>query len=183
MMTREELSGILAGPFYENFADDLAARIREGDFARMLYAAATARYETLPAAVRHKIHFRGAYVLEKIFFGDRQSFMPFAAAFCESDFPACTDPSARRHLLKIMSHLLSVYEPQQPVWERIAECTAQWIVEPGAKVAVRVWAVDVLGICRNRVSWVAESWDDVLESLAQSATPGIACRLRTYRKG
>ena len=49
-------------------------------------------------------------------------------------------------------------------------------------VAVKVWALDVLDRCRGRVAWVAETWDDLLETLAREATPGIACRVGRYRK-
>ena len=62
--------------------------------------------------------------------------------------------------------------------ERIAESAAEWAVDPGSKVAVKVWAVEVLCRCRDGVGWVAESWDDIVEAVAANATPGLACRLR-----
>ena len=65
----------------------------------------------------------------------------------------------------------------------IAEAAAEWAVDPGSKVAVKVWAVEVLCRCRDRVGWVAESWDDIVEAVAADATPGLACRLRkSWRK-
>lgn len=51
-------------------------------------------------------------------------------------------------------------------------------VSPEAKVAVKVWAVEVLKRCRERVGWVAESWDDIVETVALDATPGIESRMR-----
>lgn len=45
-------------------------------------------------------------------------------------------------------------------------------VDPGTKVAVRIWAVEVLKHCRERVGWVAEAWDDLVETMAHGATPG-----------
>ncbi|MFQ7386522.1 MAG: hypothetical protein ACLRM8_01335 [Alistipes sp.] len=62
--------------------------------------------------------------------------------------------------------------------ERIAETAAQWAADPGTKVAVRIWAVEVLKHCRERVGWVAEAWDDLVETMAHGATPGIECRMR-----
>jgi len=50
--------------------------------------------------------------------------------------------------------------------------------DPGTKVAVRIWAVEVLKHCRERVGWVAEAWDDLVETMAHGATPGIECRMR-----
>jgi len=51
-------------------------------------------------------------------------------------------------------------------------------VEPGAKVAVKIWAVEVLKHCRRRVGWVQEVWDDIVETMAHDATPGIEVRMR-----
>lgn len=62
--------------------------------------------------------------------------------------------------------------------ERIAETAAGWAVSPEAKVAVKVWAVEVLKRCRERVGWVAELWDDIVETVALDATPGIESRMR-----
>ena len=62
--------------------------------------------------------------------------------------------------------------------ERIAEAAARWAVEPGAKVAVKIWAVEVLKHCRRRVGWVQEVWDDIVETMAHDATPGIEVRMR-----
>lgn len=51
-------------------------------------------------------------------------------------------------------------------------------VDPGAKVAVKIWAVEVLKHCRRRVGWVQEVWDDLVETMAHDATPGIEVRMR-----
>lgn len=104
--------------------------------------------------------------------------MPHAETFCRRDFPACGDPSARRHFAKIMADLLCRVHPDPDVLERIAGAAAEWAVDPAAKVAVRVWAVEVLKRCRGRVAWVDEIWDDLLETQALTASPGIESRLR-----
>ena len=117
-------------------------------------------------------------MLEKIYFAAPDAFMPFAGAFCDRDFPACTDRSAQRHFAKIMADLLGRYAPESGDLERIAETAAGWAVSPEAKVAVKVWAVEVLKRCRERVGWVAESWDDIVETVALDATPGIESRMR-----
>lgn len=68
--------------------------------------------------------------------------------------------------------------PDPEVLERIAETAAEWAVEPGSKVAVRVWAMEVLKACRGRIGWVDESWEDLVEAQAAGASPGIGSRLR-----
>lgn len=177
-MNEEELITLLTGPFHADFADTLAARVREAGALDALYAAATSRHETLSREMRHRALFRSAYVLDRIFFADPDLFAPFAATFCHDGFAACADPSARRHLTKIMAALLGGYSPPEGDMERIAAAAAEWAVDPAAKVAVRIGAVEVLRVCRGRVDWVEEVWEDLLETLALDATPGIDCRMR-----
>ena len=135
-MTEAELVKSLSERFYSDFADTVARRVRDAGAVELLYRVATSPYANLPKPARHKAAFRSAYVLEKIYFAAPDAFMPFAGAFCDRDFPACT------------------------------------------KVAVRIWAVEVLKHCRERVGWVAEAWDDLVETMAHGATPGIECRMR-----
>ena len=177
-MMEAELIKCLSERFYSDFADTVARRVRDAGAVGLLYEVVTSRYEGLPRAVRHKVAFRGAYVLEKIYFDAPDSFMPCAGKFCGTDFPACADPSARRHFAKVMADLLGRYSPGRRDMERIAEAAARWAVEPGAKVAVKIWAVEVLKHCRRRVGWVQEVWDDIVETMAHDATPGIEVRMR-----
>ena len=177
-MTEAELVKSLSERFYSDFADTVARRVRDAGAVELLYRVATSPYANLPKPARHKAAFRSAYVLEKIYFDAPDSFMPYAGLFCRTDFPACADPSARRHFAKVMADLLGRYAPESGDLERIAETAAGWAVSPEAKVAVKVWAVEVLKRCRERVGWVAESWDDIVETVALDATPGIESRMR-----
>lgn len=177
-MIEAELVRSLSERFYSDFADTLARRVRDADAVDLLYRVATSQYGHLPKPVRHKVAFRSAYVLEKIYFAAPDAFMPFAGVFCDRDFPGCADPGAQRHFAKIMADLLGRYTPDFSSLDRIAETAAQWAVDPGTKVAVRIWAVEVLKHCRERIGWVAESWDDLVETMAHDATPGIECRMR-----
>ncbi len=178
MMTEADLVKLLSERFYENFAGETARAVLGADAVDLLYDVVASRPGELPKSVRHKVLFRGAYVLERIYFTVPECFLPRAEEFCRRDFAACADASARRHFGKIMADLLGRYEPEPEALERIAEAAAEWAVDPGAKVAVRVWAVEVLSRCRGRVGWVAESWDDIVEAVTSDPTPGLACRLR-----
>ena len=177
-MTEADLVRLLSERFYENFADETARAVLGADAADLLYDLVASRCGELPKPVGHKVLFRGAYVLERIYFTVPRRFMPHAEEFCRRDFPACADASARRHFGKIMADLLGRYEPEPEALERIAEAAAEWAVDPAAKVAVKVWAVEVLCRCSGRIGWVAESWDDIVEAATADATPGLACRLR-----
>lgn len=176
-MTEAELVKLLSEPFYENYAGTVATRICDANAFNILYTVVTSGQDALAGSIKHKVLFRGAYVLERIYFDSPSLFMPYAASFC-ADFSACADASAQRHFAKIMAHLLHSYTPSQPCLEQIADSAALWAVEPKTKVAVRIWAVEVLKCCRNRVGWVADSWEDLVEAMAHDATPAILCRLR-----
>jgi len=177
-MTEADLIRLLSERFHGNFADETARRVRDAGAVDLLYEVATAPHPELPGPVRQKVLFRGAYVLERIYFDAPEAFMPRAESFCRVDFAACANASAQRHFGKIMADLLGRYAPEPGDLERIAETAAGWAVSPEAKVAVKVWAVEVLKRCGERVGWVAELWDDIVETVALDATPGIESRMR-----
>lgn len=177
-MTTDELLGLLTESFYDDFADTLAARVCGAEAVGILYSLITSPGPAISREIRHKVQFRGAYVLEKIYFGYPDAFGPYTELFYE-DFPNCADPSARRHFTKMMAHLLHSNLPSQEVLERIADAAAQWAIDPEAKVAVRIGAVEVLKCCRERIGWVAQTWPDLLAAMQQGATPGINSRMRS----
>ena len=177
-MTEEELIGLLADRSGEHFAEETARRICGAEAVGMLYRIATGPLDALPKPLRHRVRFRSAYVLERICFTAPGCFLPCAEDFCRRAFPACMDPSARRHFAKIMVELLRWLRPDPEVLDGIARTAAEWTVDPAAKVAVRVWTMEVLKRCRSRVAWVDDMWEDLLEAQALGATPGIENRLR-----
>lgn len=177
-MTKEELIACLSGRFYENFAEETAVRVCKAGATELLYAVVNSSLGELSKPVRHKVRFRGAYVLERIYFTSPALFMSHADRFCREDFASCADASARRHFAKIMANLLTHYEPTPACLDRIAEAAAEWMLDPEAKVAVKVWTAEILKCCRQRVGWVADSWEDLLETLRRDATPGIESRMR-----
>lgn len=177
-MTEEELTALLLGSFSRDFASRVAGLVRREGAFETLYAVATGAHGQLRTDERHKLLFRSAWVVDTLYFETPELLRPFAERFGATDFPACADASARRHFTKIMAHLLGSYAPPVDALNRIAESAAAWALEPGAKVAVRCGAVEVLRRCRDRVGWVRDCWDDLLAALEHDATPGIDCRLR-----
>jgi hypothetical protein len=159
----------------------MARRVRDEGVVGELYKLATLPAEELPKPIRHKVFFRGAYTLERVYFGYTELFQPYIESFCAKDFAVCSDVSARRHFAKIMADLLGYYTPELSVLEGIAEAAAMWAAEPKSKVAVRVWALEVLRHCKNHIDWVDESWHDLLALLARDTTPGIEVRLRKLK--
>lgn len=177
-MTRTELIALLSERRQEHSVDEVASRVCDADAVGGLYRLVTALPGEIRQPLRHKLLFRGAYVLERIYFRDRSALDPWAEDFCRSAFPACTDPSARRHFGKIMVDLLEHCSPDAQTLDRIAATAAEWASAPSTKVAVRIWAMEVLKRCRGRVAWVGEVWEDLLELQRGGATAGIESRMR-----
>ena len=111
----------LSNRWREHFADEMARRICDAEAVGVLYRLVTEPLEGIPTPLRHKLLFRGAYVLERIYFTDRTAFLPHAEAFCRRDFAACSDPSVRRHFGKIMTDLLERARPDAASLDGIAE--------------------------------------------------------------
>ncbi len=184
MMTRDTLFELLLRErFGREFVRQTAARIAEKGAWSLIYDTATAPHTELPAAVRHRLLLRSAWVLENLWSAHPAHFAPFADRFCRVDFSACTDASARRCMTKIMTSLLRSNLPEPQLLDRIAESAAAWAVEPAAKPAVRIGCVEILKRVRGRVAWVDGLWDDLIETLGADAPPSIAVRMRkSWRK-
>ena len=177
-MTRDELTLLLTKPFRSDFAAREARRAMAEDAVALVYESATRPPPQLPAVLRERIAFRAAYILEYLYFHEPDTWLPYRTRFCETDFPACLHAGARRHFAKIMAHLLREQLPDEATLGRIAETAAQWAIEPRTKVAVQIWCVEILKLCRPRCAWVGESWDDLIATLSAEASPAIAARMR-----
>lgn len=181
-MTRDEVVRMLSGRAGEDFAGEMALRVVAADAVAVLYAVATDPATALPHLLREKVAFRGAYVLERLYFRWPERFMPHAERFCERDFAAASGRGVRRCFGKVMADLLRRFRPSDEAAERIAEAAAEWLADPSSPVAVKVRAFEVLERCRGRVAWVDGSWSDLLDLFARNATPGITCRLRRLQE-
>lgn len=177
-MTREELIALLAERFEEDFAATAARQVCAADAVARLYDLVVHPSPEWSREQRHRLLFRGSYVLERIYFDDCSRWVPFEEAFCRRDFAAAEDASQRRHFAKIMADLLKRKMLSAAELDPIAEAAAQWTTDPATPVAVKVWSLDILKRCRGRVAWVGESWDDLIGMLTRDASPGMVCRLR-----
>lgn len=171
----------LAERFAEGFADDVAAEVLASDGVGALYLLATRPAEELPRPLRHKVLWRAAYVLERILFIAPERFEPFRERFLANDFAACADPGARRSFAKMAAHLLDKGLPDDATLERVATAAAGWAAAPETKNAVRIWAMEILGRCRERLEWVDGVREDLLFILADDPSPAIVSRMKKWR--
>lgn len=176
-MTREDLIHLLTGNFYDDFARTIATKVVEENLVDELYSLAVSEIH-LPKAQKEKLLFRAAYTLEFIFFNERMLFKPYENRFFY-DFINCTNNSAKRHFTKIMIHLLKKSVPSD--CDAIAEKCAEWAVDPVIRPAVKIGAVEVLFLLRERVVWIDELLPEIIELLELKNRPSLECRIKRWR--
>lgn len=177
-MSEVELVALLSACRSARSVEEVACAVCDSDSVETLYELVAESAPALPREDWRRLQFRGACALERILFERPDLFAPCFDRFCRRDFPACDDEGMKRIFGKMMARLLIDYRPEDTLLERIAETAARWAVEPRAKVAVRVWAVEVLLQCRGRVPWLEEIEQELLEAVGRDASPGIAARMR-----
>lgn len=180
MITKNELTDLLLDDFYKNFAQQTALNVVGNSATEQLYNLAIDNDLDFPKPQKDKIIFRAAYVLEIIFFKYNDLFSQYNSRFC-IDFCKCKNGSAKRHFSKIMAHLLLVYSPTQKQCEDIAEKCAEWAVDTNTKIAVKILSIEVLFVLKNRVNWVTDILQDILEPLKTNPSAAIECRLKKWK--
>ena len=127
--------------------------------------------------------FRAAYALETAFFRHPETFAPFYGRFV-SDFSKAVHPSVHRHYGKIVAWLLKRKKVRLsvPETERLAETACLRLVDETSKVAVRVWALEILDLLAPQVEWVADELPAIAERLSLDPSPALLCRLKKRRK-
>lgn len=181
-MTQEVIIKMLLTQFYENFATQMPQTILQHSAMEQIYTLATAKFDKwgLSGDQIDKIVFRAAYTLETIYFNDRKEFDPFIARFM-ADFARTENGSARRHFTKMMVDLLNGQHSSKPHTQDIAQAAAMWIVEPSTKVAVQVWAMEILFLLRQELDWLPGALADIMELLARDPSPAINSRIKKWK--
>ena len=123
-----------------------------------------------------KFEFRSAYILETVYCKNSTLFFPYMSQFFRL-FPAITNGSMRRHFAKIC--FLAIKEGNRPQnLEAIATTCADWIIDPKTRVAVKVWALDILAELAKTEQWIKELLPEVIASLSLNPSAGMTVRLR-----
>ena len=132
---------------------------------------------------REKIAFRSAYLFETLYFKDKTILL-----FLKNDFAELlsevTNESVKRHFGKILTDVLknNILIFSENEYELLAETVASWAVAPHARVAVQIWAVEILLLLREKANISEEIIGYLLEILAQDSSPAMKCRLRRWKK-
>lgn len=128
------------------------------------------------------IAFRSAWILENTFFKD-QALYENDLEYLLSRIKDVKYASCQRHYAKILSHLTqhktipSIKNKIQNIdMEPIVEKCFDWMIDPKVKVAVKVFAADVLFNLHNRYSWIAEELANQIKFLMRNGSPAIQSR-------
>ncbi len=175
---RDEILNLILNRFRSDFARECSSRVLAIDGGvESVFELMVADNSQFSLAKQKEICFRSAYVLDYIYFNYPSNFAPLQERFIEY-FPSCTNPSAQCHFLKIMADILKHHTPSKAQIELIATATAKWISHPKCKIAVKVWAMNILSTLRPSVEWIDEMWDDIEIMVMADASPAILVRKR-----
>lgn len=133
----------------------------------------------IPMKQRNTVLFRASYLLENCYWLDSCWFVEFLGRFNRL-FVGLTNESAKRHFAKIQADLLSRGWFPDEFPDEVAQRCAEWIVQPGVRSAVQVWAMEVLFLLRGRVDWVSDVIVDLIASLSCDPSPAIRSRLKRW---
>lgn len=180
-MTTNEISEILNREFYENFSTtvgDMILNTNSGSNLILLLRELIAN----SSKKHNKCEFRAAYVAEHLYFRDKR-FKEELCLYLTSIFPKIKNESTKRHIGKIMAHSLknSDISPNSTECEQIASACIEWCIKPKVRVAVIIWAMECLIQLRDRVEWLPDIMDDILDTLSIDPTPGMSVRLRRWK--
>jgi hypothetical protein len=179
-MTRKTLIEACIAEFTPNYANNWAAQVLS---TRSLDTLIELIEESgkigLSKKDLEKVEFRSAYILEYVYFKEPESIIPYLKRFFEM-FPAVTNGSRRRHFAKIGFFVIKRgYSPHNI--EAIATACADWIIDLNTRVAVKIWALDILIEFTKTEKWIKDLLSEVIESLSKNPSAGMTVRLRRIK--
>lgn len=126
-----------------------------------------------------RLSFRAGWCLEGAYFIDRRGFAPYAARFAQ-DFMTVRNRSVHRHYSKMLFDMLrrGILVPDAMLTEELAGRCFDLLIDPGTKVAVRVWLAEVLVLLAGQVGWIGEHLRPVLERQAAEGSPAMRAHVR-----
>jgi len=199
-MTKEHFTAYFLTRFEKGFAEKMATEIQKQALQEMLInvlrdviyfnpqnpAFQSESYDFLRVkkkTERDQIAFRCAYLFETLYFKDERILFYFKEDFAEL-LAAVTNESAKRHFGKILTDLLknNILTFSENEYELLAETMASWAVAPHTRVAVQIWAFEILLLLREKADVSGETINYLLEILTQDSSPAMKCRLRRWKK-
>ena len=132
---------------------------------------------------REQNAFRCAYLFETLYFKDKQILFFLKDDFAKL-FASVTNASMKRHFGKIATDLLKndILTFSESDYEWLAQTAAAWAVAPRVRVAVQIWAFEILVLLRNKAKIDEETIGYLLEIFSQDSSPAMKSRLKRWKK-
>ena len=175
-LTPEQFEEGLLGEFGSGMNSRYGAVIVEGG---LWQAALDLAFHPDPRAA-----FRASWALEWAYFHHKDEFTPYIPAFLDN-FCRADNGSVHRHYAKILFDMMKrgIVTLDEERGQQVAEKSFDLLIDPGTKVAVKVWAMEILLLLSVRLAWVEESLADVVrQQLAGEHSAGMANRGRKILK-
>jgi len=132
---------------------------------------------------REQMAFRAAYLFETLYFRDKSNIQFFKDDFAQL-LSKVTNESSKRHFGKILTDVLKnnllIFSKEE--CEILAETVATWAVAPQTRVAVQIWAFEILVLLRKNANIPEETIGCLFEIFAQDSSPAMKCRLKRWKK-
>jgi hypothetical protein len=132
---------------------------------------------------REQIAFRSAYLFETLYFRDKKIIHFFKDDLAQFILEV-TNESAKRHFGKILTDILknNLLTFSKEDYELLAEAVAAWAVAPQTRVAVQIWAYEILILLREKANIPEETIAYLFEIFAKNCSPAMKCRLKRWKK-
>ena len=125
------------------------------------------------------IAFRAVWILENVFLTDPESYLD-DLHYMISRFGEVKHPGCQRHYAKIIMHITDVNAPeslqlklQEINFEPVVEQLFDWMINPRAKVAVKIFAAYALFNLKESFPWVKEELTAQMEFLMRNGSAAI----------
>ena len=179
-MTREKLIAACIAGFIPDYAKYWAEQVVEKQSLQTLWELIEESDKLgLSKEDLEKFEFRSAYILETVYCQYPKLFYPYLYRFFEK-FPIITNGSMKRHFAKIGFFAIKQGNCPHNI-EAIATACADWIIDPKTRVAVKVWALDILIEFTKTEKWIKDLLPEVIEALSKNPSAGMSVRLRRIK--
>jgi hypothetical protein len=128
------------------------------------------------------IAFRAAWILENLFLKKPETFVD-DIAYLFDRIKDVKNESCKRHYAKITMHLTASKAPLK-IKEKLSQIDLEpaieqlfdWMIDPRARVAIKVFASQALFNMRHQFPWITEELKNQLQFLMRNGTAGMQSR-------
>ncbi|MEO8885374.1 MAG: hypothetical protein ABI367_04870 [Mucilaginibacter sp.] len=136
-----------------------------------------------------QVAFRMAWLMDTLYFDDPMFYLD-DIDYLLQQVPNIKYPASKRHYSRITLNLTSPRSPKAIQdklatidMEQVVEHFFDWMIDPKVKVAVKVFAAEVLFNLRERYPWISEELTNQLQYLMRNGSAGMQSAGKRLLKG